>query len=314
MPKKIDRRLGCQLKRVRDEAGLTQAELGGLAGVSVPTVRECERSSGTIRSLVKLISALDCTVHLRGVKGPILNGRTLVEERSLVGVSQRVVAARAGLTQPTILNLENRLSGRVESLQRLADALGVRLVLRPSPKLERERSDQKSLVPPSNQPRHDLVMTPPALAREIVRHFNPVGSVLDPCRGAGAFFDAFPATVQAEWCEISEGRDFMDWQSSVDFCISNPPFSKMRSFLTKAMDVSDNVIFLSALVHYATKARLSDIRRCGFGLKAFVMVPQPRGDWSATGFQLGAMHLQRGWGGPCEFIDKTDEWKFAVGG
>jgi hypothetical protein len=62
---------------------------------------------------------------------------------------------------------------------------------------EKQRRDRQSLQPPRkkrrlapgrNAPAHDLIMTPPALARAIVRHFRPEGRVLYPARGKGAFY------------------------------------------------------------------------------------------------------------------------------
>lgn len=66
---------------------------------------------------------------------------------------------------------------------------------------------------------NDRVYTPPELARQIVRHFDPQpGLLLDPCagpRGKQAFFEAMQNYIpyeqdisEAEWFEIDEGRDF----------------------------------------------------------------------------------------------------------
>jgi hypothetical protein len=68
---------------------------------------------------------------------------------------------------------------------------------------------KRMLSPGQNQPQHDLVETPQALAATILQHFAPKGRVLDPCRGQGhAFYKAMVAmSLDASWCEITEGRD-----------------------------------------------------------------------------------------------------------
>jgi hypothetical protein len=164
----------------------------------------------------------------------------------------------------------------------------------------------KLLCPKRNQPQHDLVETPLALAATIVRHFAPTGRVLDPCRGQGqAFYRALldSSVSQVEWCEISEGRDFFEWTDRVDWAISNPPWSLMRSFLRHAMEIADNIVFLATLPHFDTRARYRDIAAAGFGRKEALVVPHPPAPWPGSGFLLTAYHLQRGWRGPLTFTE-----------
>ena len=88
---------------------------------------------------------------------------------------------------------------------------------------------------------NDVVYTPREIARQmiafytgnLVREFGPeVGGisqikhdvVLDPCRGDGSFYDQYPDYCTKDWCEITDGRDFFDWDKRVDWIITNPPF------------------------------------------------------------------------------------------
>lgn len=48
--------------------------------------------------------------------------------------------------------------------------------------------------------------------------------VLEPFKGEGAFYDQLPDTVQKDWCEITQGRDYKDYDKEFDWVISNPPF------------------------------------------------------------------------------------------
>lgn len=151
-------------------------------------------------------------------------------------------------------------------------------------------------VPKSNSPEKDLVMTPEWLASDILNHFLPSGKFLDPCLGSGVFYNLC-SLEDKDWCEISAGRDFMSYQGSVDWIITNPPWSKMRDFLIKGMEVADNIVYLTTINHYTTKRRMADIRKMNFGLCEIFCVPTPQKPWPALGFQLGAMHLQRGYKG-----------------
>src|SRR3546814_3116151 len=105
------------------------------------------------------------------------------------------------------------------------------------------------LVPEKNSPDKDVVMTPFELAKEIIEHYKPTGVILDPCKGTGAF------TVD-KWCEITEGKDFFNYKEKVDWIITNPPWSKFKEFLIHSMHLSENIVFLSPINHFITKARL----------------------------------------------------------
>jgi hypothetical protein len=134
-------------------------------------------------------------------------------------------------------------------------------------------------------------MTPLSLAEAIVNHFKPYGKTLEPCKGSGSFFKFLP---NADWCEITEGRDFLNYDGKVEFIITNPPWSKIRPFLNKAMQVANNVIFLMTINHVWTKARLRDVKENNFGIKEIHLCPTPK-SFPQMGFQLGAIHFQRNW-------------------
>ena len=69
--------------------------------------------------------------------------------------------------------------------------------------------------------------TPAACAAALVAHI-PVeqGDILvEPFRGEGAFFNAFPSTgAQHLWAEERQGRDYKDISGEYDWVITNPPF------------------------------------------------------------------------------------------
>ena len=111
----------------------------------------------------------------------------------------------------------------------------------------------RAFCPPKNTPDKDIVMTPEYLAKEIIKHFNPVGKILDPSRGTGAFYDNYPTLHDSlctkDWCELGEGRDFLLYQKKVDWIITNPPWSMMQQFLEHGMEVADNIVYLTTINH-----------------------------------------------------------------
>lgn len=154
----------------------------------------------------------------------------------------------------------------------------------------------RAFCPPKNTPEKDIVMTPEWLAIEIIDHFSPSGIILDPCRGEGAFYDNFN-TETKKWCELGEGVDFLTYNKKVDWIITNPPWSKMQQFLAHGMEVSDNIVYLTTINHYTTKRRIRDMRENNFAIKEIYCVPTPKNPWPQLGFQLGAIHTQRGYSG-----------------
>ena len=92
---------------------------------------------------------------------------------------------------------------------------------------------------------NDLIMTKPETAKFIIDYFKPTGKILEPCRGTGSFYDQFEG--DKDWCEISEGKDFLKYNKKVDWIITNPPFSIFDDFLLQSLKVSDNVVFFCPL-------------------------------------------------------------------
>jgi hypothetical protein len=185
----------------------------------------------------------------------------------------------------------------------------------PEPNALPLRRKRRALCPPNGSteteqavnPSRDDVMTPRDLAAQILRHYGFFDSsalddtVLDPCRGTGAFYDQFPQAAK-DWCELKEGRDFLTYDFGgrrFDWCVTNLPWSKFRPFLQRAMEVSDNIVFLCLVNAIFMKARLRDMEQAGFGLKEILLVPTPPAStgWPQCGFQLGCIHLQRGYVG-----------------
>ena len=155
-----------------------------------------------------------------------------------------------------------------------------------------------SLIP-TTKDRNDCIETPLEYAKMIVKHFKPKGLILEPCSGKGNFLKALEGYIQNEhilWCEIKKGKDFFDFNEKVDWIITNPPYSKMRVFMQKAMDVSDNVVFLTTINHLWLKARLRDVKEKGFGIKEILLFDTPK-TFPQSGFQIGCFYLKKNYTG-----------------
>lgn len=161
---------------------------------------------------------------------------------------------------------------------------------------------KRSLVPHGG---NDRVMTPWPLAKAIIDHYKTVGRILDPCRGEGAFYDQFLRKesyhVIRDWCEVAQGRDFLTGPEMTgrhfDWCVSNPPWSQLRDFTMRAMGLADDIVWLCTVNHFWLKARLRDMREQGFAIREIALVDTPPLPWPQSGFQLGAIHVQRGYTG-----------------
>ena len=90
--------------------------------------------------------------------------------------------------------------------------------------------------------KNDVVFTPDWLAEKICSMFPIGGKVLEPCKGEGAFTKYLPENT--EWCEITEGRNFYDYNEKVDWIVTNPPYSDFNRFLEHSFELADNIVLL----------------------------------------------------------------------
>jgi hypothetical protein len=160
------------------------------------------------------------------------------------------------------------------------------------------------------RPLNDVVYTDPTFAKRIIDHFTPqlYGSILEPCKGGGAFYDQFPAGMPKEFCEISEGLDFLDYCNPVDWIITNFPWSSKayNTCINHAFNVSDNVVSLCRMHNtLGTNKRIRDARNANHFLKEIILCDWKEAGFPAEGFQLGVFHFQRNYTGGTFWTDWT---------
>jgi hypothetical protein len=212
---------------------------------------------------------------------------------------------------PTLVGLgisDRHISADAKSVARISQAdFGAYLAQEDEPTLKGllrycdELSGHRFLLTVKN----DDMCTSRALARRIVDHFPISGVCLDPCRGDGAFYDALPKP--RAWCEIKDGRDFLQWNQPVDWIITNPPWSaeSYRAIARHAYEIADNVVFL-ARWHNATSTypRHRDWLAAGHSWRETIYVDwkdaefrDKHGTEKREGYILAAFWWSRGWTG-----------------
>ena len=68
--------------------------------------------------------------------------------------------------------------------------------------------------------------TPEEITKQLLKNieFNDGDSVLETCRGGGAFWKHLPPNIIKDFCEIDDGKDFFQYNTPTDISIANPPY------------------------------------------------------------------------------------------
>ena len=119
---------------------------------------------------------------------------------------------------------------------------------------------------------NDVVYTPKPVALKMISMCNitPEMTVLDCSRGGGVFYDNLPP-CKKDWCEITDGKDFFEYNERVDLIISNPPYSLWNKWLQKTMELTDRFCYVMGNFNM-TDSRIRDIHNKGFGITQLHLV------------------------------------------
>lgn len=148
----------------------------------------------------------------------------------------------------------------------------------------------------------DKIMTNESLAIKIIKHFNPTGLILEPCRGTGSFYNNF--NIEKDWCEIDENKDFFEYNKKANWIITNPPYSIYDSFLLKAFEVADNVVFLVPLAKAFKSKKIQDAIDEYGGLKEILYIGGGGQIGFPFGFPCGCLYYKKGYKGDIKFTRK----------
>jgi hypothetical protein len=118
-------------------------------------------------------------------------------------------------------NEENKSITRngVSFCEKCADCL-------PVLKTDSPASTKTPLAPATMDDQYYFHQTPRECAADLIPFIPLVAGdrVLEPFKGEGAFYDQLPDHVEKDWCEITQGRDYKDYDKEYDWVVSNPPF------------------------------------------------------------------------------------------
>ena len=145
-----------------------------------------------------------------------------------------------------------------------------------------------------------MVFTPDWLAKQICEMFPIKGSVLEPCKGEGAFMKYLPLNTM--WCEITEGKNFYDFEYPVkiDRIVTNPPYSDFDRFLDRCFELADNVVLLVPVAKIMkSMGTLKKVFNYGGIVSCHFLGGGQAG--FPFGFPVGIYHLKRNYKGETKF-------------
>ena len=159
--------------------------------------------------------------------------------------------------------------------------------------------------------KNDNVRTNPLFAKKIIDYFapqfQPGDILLDPCRGDGAFFENYPDGYQKAWCEIADGRDFLEYEKDAQWIITNMPWSGkiIRPMIRHSCSISDNVVHLIRVHNIlGTTARHHDFLDQHHKIKEIIICPSWKDAFinkSPEGFALMVIHTKKKYTGDCRW-------------
>ena len=212
--------LGSELRKHRKARDITQGELAAQVRLSERTLRLLEQGRGNLTSWRTILEHLRLELVGRNLPaGPTL-GKRLASLRRHRGMSQRELAVLIKVTQPTIVALERRDSGRLSTLEKVLVALGAGVYL------AAKGQTRAFYTHAGNSSMSETWETPRALLETLVTVFGRFD--LDPCAPRKT-----RARVKAR-VHLTQEDDGLSlpWHGTV---FVNPPYGRtLSSWVAKA--------------------------------------------------------------------------------
>ncbi len=149
----------------------------------------------------------------------------------------------------------------------------------------------------------DIVYTPDKIAYEIIEWLHPSGICLDPCRGDGAFYRNLPQG--SEWCEIEVGRNFFDYDKSVDWIIGNPPYSCFEAWLAHSFELAQEIAYILPTNKIFQRQLIMKMINEWGGIKGLMVYGSGTMVGFHFGFSVGTFHFKKNYHGESTLILKT---------
>ena len=130
---------------------------------------------------------------------------------------------------------------------------------------------------------NDVLYTPLPVALKLIDMTNIQRNekVLDPSRGQGVIYNNLPTFCEKDWAEITEGRDFFEYDKPTDTIICNPPFSIYTKWIQHCIKLNPQKIALVIGCLNLTTIRLKLLEDNGYFMTKMSIV-NVRGWFSNT--------------------------------
>ena len=89
---------------------------------------------------------------------------------------------------------------------------------------------------------------------------------LESAYGTGNFFSQFPTNTINKFT-----KDFFNWNEKVDYCVTNPPYSKLDDWFKHTIKISNKGFGLLLGWNNLTARRIEMANKEGFGLTKIIM-------------------------------------------
>jgi hypothetical protein len=121
---------------------------------------------------------------------------------------------------------------------------------------------------------NDVFITPKALAKNHIDMITalPEELWLDPCKNSGSYYDQYPEWVEKDYCEILEGKDFLEYSGSPDVICDNPPYSMLDKWFKKVIELNPRVYSTLIGVGNLTPRRIEWFEKAGYGITKLKML------------------------------------------
>lgn len=202
--------VGRAVRDTRKSIGLTQEALGLQAGISRRAVILLEGNGGRVETLEKAIVALG--LRITGLPTGATIGAQVVQARARRKMTQSALAVAAGVSIPTIREVENG-RGLVTSVSAILAVL--------APEARRRKHPRAHWAKVT-----DERFTPPAWLEAIEETLGPIS--IDPCSDPRSFVRADRYLVQAD--------DGLTTRWSGRLAYVNPPYSDNSTWIHRCAD------------------------------------------------------------------------------
>lgn len=148
---------------------------------------------------------------------------------------------------------------------------------------------------------NDDILTPVEISKKIIDMFYIKGTILDPFKASGSFYNQYPKKAKKMWCEIKEGKDFFEFNEKVDWIVSNPPYSILDEVLEHSFEIADNIVYLVPLSKVVSS--MGRIRKINnYGGVPFIYILSASKCKFPFGFPACAIHFKKNYKGTTKII------------